>query len=64
MNVILTIDKVHTLLKTDLFNQNITFYISLNKYIKLINSFGLGRHLLRKNIVTSKDVTLGCLNHR
>ncbi len=32
--------------ENDLFNPNITFYISLNKYIKLINIFGLGRHLL------------------
>ncbi len=28
-----------------IFNPNITFCISFNKYIKLINNFGLGRHL-------------------
>ncbi len=39
---------------------NITFYISLSKYIKLINSFGLGRHLLRQDIVTGTDATLEC----
>ncbi len=48
--------------ENDLFNPNITFYISLNKYIKLINSFGLGRHLLRQYIVAGTDDTLGCLN--
>ncbi len=41
-------------------NPNITFYISLNKYIKLINSFGLGRHLLRQDIVAGTEATLGC----
>ncbi len=46
--------------ENDLFNPNITFYISLNKYIKLINSFGLGRHLLRQYIVGGTDATLGC----
>ncbi len=44
--------------ENDLFNRTIIFYISLNKYIKLINSFGLGRHLLRQDIVTCTDVTL------
>ncbi len=43
-----------------LFNPNITFYISLNEYIKLINSFGFGRHLLRQDIVAGTDATLGC----
>ncbi len=42
-----------------LFNPNITFCISLNKYIKLINSFGLGRHLLRQDIVGGTEATLG-----
>ncbi len=46
--------------ENDLFNPNITFCISLNKYIKLINSFGLRRHLLRQEIVTGTDATLGC----
>lgn len=31
--------------ENDLFDPNITLYISLNKYIKLINSFGLGRYV-------------------
>ncbi len=44
--------------ENDLFNPNITFYISLNKYIKLINSFGLGRQLLRQDIVADTDTTL------
>ncbi len=44
----------------DLFNPNITFYISLNKYIKFINSFGVGRHPLRQDIITGTDATLGC----
>ncbi len=44
-----------------LFNPNITFCISFNKYIKLINSFVLGRHLLRQDIVALTDATLGCL---
>ncbi len=46
--------------ENDLFNPNITFCISLNKYIKLINCFGLGRHLLRQDIVAGTDATLGC----
>ncbi len=37
----------------------ITFHI-LNKYIKLIYSFGLGKHLLRQDIVTGTDATQGC----
>ncbi len=48
--------------ENDLFNPNITFCISFNmfnKYIKLINSFGLGRHLLRQDIVAGTDATLG-----
>ncbi len=44
--------------ENDLFNPNITFYISLNKYIKLINSFRLGTHLLRQDLVAGTDVTL------
>ncbi len=43
-----------------LFNLNITFCISFNKYIKLINSFGLGIHLFRQDIVARTDATLGC----
>ncbi len=43
-------------LENDLFNSNITFYISL----KLLISFGLGRHLLRQDIAASTDTTLGC----
>ncbi len=46
--------------ENDLFNQNITFCISFYKYIKLINNFGLGRHLLRQDIVAGTDATLGC----
>ncbi len=46
--------------ESDLFNPNITFCISLNKYIKLINSFGFGRHLLKQDIGTGTDATLGC----
>ncbi len=46
----------------DLFNPNITFYIFLNKYIKLIISFGLGRHLLRHDIMAGTDATLGSFN--
>ncbi len=46
--------------ENDLFNPNITFCISCNKYIKLINSFGLGRHLLMQDIVVGTDATLGC----
>ncbi len=46
--------------ENDLFNSNITFYTPLNKYIKLINSFGLRRHLLRQVIVTGTDTILGC----
>ncbi len=38
-----------------LFNPNIHFTSPLNKYIKLINSFGLGRHLLRQDIVAGTD---------
>ncbi len=49
--------------ENDLCNPNITFYISLNKYIKLFNSFGLGRHLLRYDIVTGTDATLECFNN-
>ncbi len=45
--------------ENDSFNTNITFCISLNKYIKLINSFGLGRHMLKQDIVTNTDATLG-----
>ncbi len=41
-----------------LFNPNITFCIFFNKYIKLINNFGLGRHLLRQDIVAGTDATL------
>ncbi len=46
--------------ENDLFNPNIKFYISLNKYVKLINSFGLGKHLLRQDIVAGTHATLGC----
>ncbi len=46
--------------ENDLFNPNITFYISLNKYIMFINNFGLGRDLLRQDIVAGTDATLGC----
>ncbi len=28
--------------------------------MKLINNFGLGRHLLRQDIVSGTDATLGC----
>ncbi len=38
-----------------LFNPNITFYISLNKYIKLINSFGLEKYLLRHYQISDKS---------
>ncbi len=50
--------------ENDLFNPNNTFYISVNKYITLINSFGLGRHLLRQDIVTCTDATLGCFKKK
>ncbi len=46
--------------ENDLFNPNITFSIFFNKYITLINNFGLGRHLLRQDIVAGTDATLRC----
>ncbi len=46
--------------ENDLFNPNITFCISFNKYIKLIKRFVLGRHMLRQDIVAGTDATLGC----
>ncbi len=44
--------------ENDLFNPNITSCISFNKYIKLINIFVLGRHLLRQDIVAGTDGTV------
>ncbi len=36
--------------ENDWFKPSITFHMSLKKYIKLINSFRLGRHRLRQDI--------------
>ncbi len=63
--MILKTNTIFTELRTqnsenDLFNLNITFCISFNKYIKLINNLGLGRHLLGQDIVTGTNATLGC----
>ncbi len=43
-------------------NPIITFNMSLNKckYIKLITSFGLQKHMLRQDIVAGTYATLAC----
>ncbi len=44
--------------ENEVFNPNITFYISSNKCIELIDNIGLGRHLLSQDIITGTDATL------